>query len=311
MHKIQYLRIILTKNCNLKCFFCHKEGTTSQISNSIDFEDAKKYISVFIACGIRKIKLMGGEPTLYPKLLELIDYIHQQNKSIDISLISNGIISEPILQQLIKSPIDRINISLHGYFEEDFRNITHGTKEQLDTVINTINVLKENGKLGKINYVLLKDVNQNEFLEVLKFISNNNIVLDILNYLGGDKIEIGKYFLDFEDIYNQITAIYKIAKEENYQNKYSITSKRLYLEKGGIINLKINKLSDFNFLNSCSNCSKKEFCKEGIAAIRLTTDGQIKPCLFRDDNRFDLKKIIMNKNFEETVELVDDYLKSL
>lgn len=311
MHKIQYLRIILTNRCNLKCFFCHKEGLQEDSSFDIDYELLKTYIIIFIKCGIRKIKFMGGEPTLYPYLIDLIEFIYSIDTSIDISVISNGIMAPEKLDALINSHVNRVNISLHGYYLKEFCRITGGTVQKLQTLLNTVDILDKHNKLGKINYVLLKDINIDEFLSVLKFIHEHNYVLDVLNYLGNEHESIKKYYVEFDEIYELIYKNFQIEKEKNFVNNYSISSKRLYLQNGGIVNLKVNKLSDYRFLKSCLSCSKKEFCKEGIAAIRLTTNGKIKPCLFRNDNMLDMRSIIKNNGLNESIDIINSYFEEL
>lgn len=311
MHKIQYLRVVLTNRCNLRCFFCHKEGSQQDISYDIDYESVKNYIKILVNCGIRKIKFMGGEPTLYPHLIDLIEFVYSIDNTLDISVISNGIMNVKILNALVKSHANRINISLHGYFEKEFKTITGGNQQNLKTILNTINVLSKNNKLGKINYVLLKNINLNEFRGVLEYICKHNYTLDVLNYLGDDTIKVKKFHLEFDDIYKIIAKYYNVVREENFINNYSITSKRLYLKNGGVINLKVNKLSDYFFLKSCSTCLKRNLCKEGIAAIRLTTEGKIQPCLFRYDNILDMKKVIDNNELSDSKAIVYNYFENL
>ena len=183
--------------------------------------------------------------------------------------------------------------------------------DTLKTILNTINVLSKNNKLGKINYVLLKNINLNEFRGVLEYICKHNYTLDVLNYLGDDTIKVKKFHLEFDDIYKIIAKYYNVVREENFINNYSITSKRLYLKNGGVINLKVNKLSDYFFLKSCSTCLKRNICKEGIAAIRLTTEGKIQPCLFRYDNILDMKKVIDNNELSDSKAIVYNYFENL
>ena len=86
---------------------------------------------------------------------------------------------------------------------------------------------------------------------------------------------------------------------------------RISLVGGGTINMKVNKLNQCHFLKGCEHCGKKEFCNEGIAAIRLTNSGIIKPCLFRDDNCFDLIEYMRHNTLERIVAAVQGYLTAL
>ncbi len=312
MHKVRYLRVVLTERCNLNCFFCHREGCDNGAELSeISLEEMYEYIVCLVQSGIRKIKFMGGEPTLYPHLCELICRLKSYDNNIDISIITNGIVSEKILAQVINAGIDRVNVSLHGYDKTFFSDITGGTEKQLDQIFNSIKYLDERKVLGKINYVLLKGINEEEFYKVLEYIHENNYLLDVLNYLGEDLEKINQYQYDLSEIERIICNKYNVISKCTHDNPYSIPSKRLILESGGIINLKVNKLRDISFLQSCKSCTKKMICDEGISAIRLTNKGIIQPCLFRDDLTFDVRKLMQINGREKMRSLLNDYLIKL
>ncbi len=311
MHNIKYLRVIVTEKCNLNCFFCHKEGAGFQDSKEINQDEMLQCIDVLLHCGIKKVKIMGGEPTLYPALDKVIAQIRQKSPELDISMITNGIVSKEKIDQCMEAGLNRINVSLHGFDIQHFKEITKGNAKQLASMMDTILHLKEKSMLGKVNYVVLKGENETEFFDVLRFIQKNNIVLDILNYLSDKDEDIYKFYYSFDEIRQMIIDKYEIVEEQKWTNSNSIDSWRLYLKGGGVINLKINQLNKFNFLKNCSNCPKIVYCKEGIAAIRLTSNGLIKPCLFREDLKFDLIGYLNTHTFDETVSAVGNYLENL
>lgn len=311
MKKIQYLRVVLTHKCNLKCFFCHKEGIDTKGNSILKKDELIKCLQILCDSGIRKIKFMGGEPTLYPELSEIIKWLKEKEIKMDISMISNGIASNEVFEGYIRAGIDRINISLHGIDNDTFVHVTKGNHAQLSQTIDTIKYLKGCGKLGKVNYVLLKGVNEDEFKKVLEFVNREKIVLDVLNYLGINDEEIKQYRYTFNEIISIINQDYCIESSATHRNMYSLDSQRLKLRGGGEINLKVNQLNESDFLKACQSCSKKPFCIEGISAIRLTTEGIIKPCLFRDDLTYDLLSDIHSKDMNEIVERVQKYLEEL
>lgn len=311
MKKIQYLRVLITEKCNLNCFFCHREGINTEKNIHLNHDDLISCVHALYAIGIRKIKFMGGEPTLYPNLSKIIKKIKESYNDVDVSIISNGIARTELYDEYISSGIDRINISLHGIELNTFKHETNGSLKQLNLAIENIKYINKCGKLGKINYVLLKNVNEQEFHQVLDFIHNENIVLDVLNYLGIDDEEIKKYRYSFEEIISIVSNYYSIENSDIHLNKYSLPSKRLKLKGGGEINLKVTSLNETNFLKNCNNCNLKKYCVEGISAIRLTTGGEIKPCLFRNDLNYDLLTEIRRKNTTETIENLNKYLDKL
>lgn len=310
MNNIKYLRIITNESCNLKCFFCHKEGVKEKETASISPTIMKKMIDILVMAGIRKIKLMGGEPTLYPNIEEIIVYIRNTYPSIDVSMISNGIADQKKYESIIDSGIKRINISLHGFDPQKFQETTKCHPKLIDRTVENILFLKSKGILGKVNYVILKNTNEDEFFKVLDFVHENDIVLDVLNYLSEEEENIFNFYYSFEEIIKLIEKRYPIVKSNDYVNSNSLPSRRLFLLGGGIVNLKVYQLSQQGYMNSCKNCTKKKYCKEGIAAIRLTAKGDLKPCLFREDNTYDLISLI-EKPMEECVSIVKTYFDEL
>jgi cyclic pyranopterin phosphate synthase len=254
---------------------------------------------------------MGGEPTLYTDLPQVINFIKGKNRDIDVSLVTNGIVNNDLLMKYIESGVDRINVSLHGLRAEEFCKVTKGEIWQLEKTLGTIDFLLEHKMLGKINYVLLKGENEEEFYDVLSYVNEKNIVVDVLNYLGENENDIERYYYSFEEIIKMINKKYSVVSSEKYANLHSIESLRLFLSEGGIVNLKINPLNEQSFLKSCEKCKKIKYCKEGISAIRLTTAGIIKPCLFREDLLFDMKVTDSCTSIADKVTMVSDYLEGL
>jgi cyclic pyranopterin phosphate synthase len=226
-------------------------------------------------------------------------------------MITNGVVTKNVIDRFCDAGINKINISLHGYNGDVFESVTGGTQKQLRQTLDTIEYLKEKGILGKVNYVLLKGVNEEEFLDVLDYTVKQNIVLDVLNYLGTNAELIEKFYYSFEEITEIIRQRHPVSNVYQYTNDFSLPSTRLMLEKGGTINLKTTKLNTISFLNSCEACDKRDVCVEGIAAIRLTADGIVKPCIFRDDNTFDLLKCIRENGEKQAIEQLKKYLENL
>lgn len=310
MNNIKYLRVIVNNSCNLSCFFCHREGEKCG-KKSVPFDKASliDMLQIMKAVGIRKIKFLGGEPTLCQELPSVIEAIRDPN--VDISMITNGVVDEAVICRFCKASLNRINVSLHGFDSDMFHKVTGGSKQQLVKTFNTIKYLQCNGKLGKINYVLLKGVNEDEFYQVLDYVVNNNLVLDVLNYLGDQPEEIKRFYYSFDEIARIIQSKYDVSIVEPYINQWSLPSTRLSLRPQGIINLKTAQLNSINYLKGCSACNKRAICVEGISAIRLSADGVIKPCIFRDDNIFDLKKNMESHTRDETVDALEKYFGQL
>ncbi len=311
MSKIKYLRVIVNQECNLSCFFCHREGEEKRKRPTADVNAMIEMINLLIDGGINKVKFLGGEPTLCKNLPLIIQSLKESNPSVDYSMITNGVVETKMLKIFVDAGLNRINVSLHGFNKDIFGSVTGGNVEQLSRTLDSISYLNRLGVLGKINYVVLKGVNEAEFMEVLEYIHENDFVLDALNYLGTSQREIDKYYYSFGELTDLIKSKYELKDIALYNNRSSLSSTRLILKNGGVVNLKTTKLRDVNFLNGCSMCEAKQYCTEGISAIRLTPDGVIKPCIFRNDNVFNLKRELDNNGRVATKAELDKYLEEL
>lgn len=311
MNKNEYLRVILTERCNLSCFFCHKEGEKSLNEETNTKEDVLQMIRICVENGTKKIKFLGGEPTLVPWLPDIIRELKCKQPNLDVSVVSNGVVQKSVMLRLVNSGVDRVNISLHGFDKNLFYKIACGSESQLDLLLSSISLLVKKEKLGKLNYVILKGVNETEFFDVLEFANKHKLIVDVLNYLGTDADEVARLRYSFDEIIQLVESRFTIQQKSKHINPYSLPSTRLFLEGGGVVNLKTTELKSINCFSSCSLCQVKEFCTEGIKAIRISPNGKIRPCVFRDDNCFDLLQALRSVGVEETTKRLRRYLEEL
>lgn len=290
INDIQYVRVLLTKRCNMSCSFCHQEGCAYS-ENDINFDLLMDTIKELYSIGYRKVKLMGGEPMLYKRIIDVVDAIKNIGQDMDVSMITNGSATVDSYLDLFNHGLDRLNVSVHGWNEDYFCSNTGGSSEQWHRVKSNIIELAKKGRINKINYVLIRGKNEDDFFNLLQDVKDLKIVVDVLNLLtfpGQEDAE--KYKYTFDDIEEIIKKEWKIDESVNYENKFSLPSKRLTLHNGCVVNLKISQLNKQKIFSACKECEFRSLCVEGIKAIRITNDGLIQPCLLRNDNTLDLSK---------------------
>lgn len=289
-HNIEYLRVICTNACNLNCEGCHKEGQKAH--EEIPVKILYKIISSCINAGIKKVKLIGGEPTLYSGTAVLISELSQNFPRVDLSIISNCSAKIEFYETLKKNGLNRLNISIHGWSDRFFLENTRSNKYIWELVRDNLKQLLLKGYINKINYVIKKGVNESDLYALIDWLKQfHEIRLDILNFLSLPASKVtNPYYYSMDSIEKILQARYGIKKKSVHHNPYSIDSENLLLENGLNINLKNNELKNFDYMNICENCTKKNLCTEGIAAMRLTTDMKLQPCLIRSDHCLDLKQ---------------------
>lgn len=135
--------LTLNRVCNLRCFFCYAKNTEYSEKSTMVLENAKKIINFCKEGNIEHIILIGGEPTVYPHLMEVIKYASNQN--IGTSLVTNGLklANLEYCKKLIESGITNIDISVKGNNACDFIRVTEFNKfDCVMEAIKNLNLLK-------------------------------------------------------------------------------------------------------------------------------------------------------------------------
>ena len=307
--KIEYLRIILTSSCNLRCFYCHKEGVNQSFSSAgLSSDFLIKLLQCFYEVGIKKFKFMGGEPTLYKSLPEVLKSI--KHFDADISLISNGIFNKTFINDCFRNGLQRMNISIHAWSDLNLARKIGMSFDHLKVLHENLDYLVKIKKLTKLNYVYLKHSKLKEFYEIVDWINSREQVLDILNLLSDNEILLREEHCTFDEIYSKILERYSVREVVGHKNFCSLDSLRVKLNEGGTINLKIFPLNETKPFVACNECDKFSYCHEGIKAIRLTHDGFLQPCLFRYDNRFYIGNL-KEKSPAEITKILSNHLETL
>lgn len=259
--KIDYVRISLTDKCNLRCVYCMPDDVKFEknyINNDLSFDDYKFIIKGLADIGITKVRFTGGEPLLYPKLLELIKYTYLAGID-DIAITTNGIGLYEIASELRCNGLSTVNISMDSLKEYKFKEITR--YGQLINVLKSINKCLRLGIKVKINCVLIDGFNDDEIIDFITLTMNYPIDVRFIELmpLGEAKKIYHSGYIDVVEAISNVEGLYRIKDEKKSVAKYY----KLQNSKGrvGIITPM-----------SCSFCSD---CNR----IRLTSDGFIKPCL--------------------------------
>lgn len=265
---INYLRISLTDNCNLRCIYCTPEKLFQKKEEKLLFEDLQKIIRVAKDIGIKKIRLTGGEPLLRKDLCEIIKEI-KKSEIDEIYITTNGILLEEKIKDLKEAGLMGINVSLDTLDENIFNEITRG-----GDIKKVINGIKKSISLGlkvKINSVIIKGINEDSIYQLAEITKNNKI--DV-RYIELMPIGEGKKYQGLNN--NEIL--------KRLENKFGLKE---YFEINGVTEYHKLKNSQgrIGFISPINNC----FCKD-CNKIRITSSGEIKRCL-NEEGRINLKNI--------------------
>lgn len=264
--KIDYLRISVTDRCNFRCHYCMPEQQTFlPHPELLDYSEIALLANRFIAHGIRKIRLTGGEPLVRRDIgvliRELGNHVHADRLD-ELTLTTNGSRLSEFAPILADAGVKRINVSLDSLDPDRFRAITRGG--QLAQVLSGISVAREHGIAIKINMVALKDLNQSDLLPMADYCASSGHDLSIIETmpLGDGVVGRQDQYISVEDFIAPLRELYEVQPIEHR----SAGPARYW--KVAPLGLRLGLISPMSN-NFCDDCNR----------LRLTTDGKIYMCL--------------------------------
>lgn len=251
------------RSCNCRCEWCYAQKTLGP-KNSMDIEKAKIAIKELKKHNIKKIVLIGGEPTIYKNFLELVKYIH--SNEINCTVATNGIAFKNMdfAKATVKAGVNNINISLKATTEEDYLKYT-GIKV-LGQVMEGYHNLRRIKFKPVFSYVIVND-NKTEFDNLIEILEKNGVEQIGFQFvkpvLELDKTES---IMDIREMSDFVGYIYERMKKSNI--KYGIEiSFPLCLIKKEILDKLINE----GKINTCCHVQKG-------SGIVFDTDFKVLPC---------------------------------
>ncbi len=262
-HRIHdYLRISLTDNCNLRCFYCmpNEDYHFMPHQQLMQPDEILSIAKTFVALGVKKIRLTGGEPLVRKDAAAIIQSLG--SLGVDLSITTNGTRLEYFLKELQTAGIKSVNISLDTLQREKFQLITG--RDLFHKVQENIAALLKRGFRIKLNVVVVKGLNDQEMMDFVKLTKDQFITVRFIEFMpfDGNKWNSDK-LVTWQEMLQQISPHYllnPIATAANDTSKY-------FAIDGHQGNLAFITTMSAPF---CSTCNR----------IRLTADGKIKNCLF-------------------------------
>ncbi len=285
--KHNYLRISLTERCNLRCTYCMPaEGVPlSPKSHIMTFEEIFTIAKTFVAHGVNKIRLTGGEPLVRKDISVILNKL--ASLPIELAISTNGITIDRYIDILKENNILNINLSLDTLIKDKFKEITR--RDKFEKVYSNILLLVENGFNVKINAVLMKDFNEDEIIDFIKLTKDLPISFRFIEFMpfDGNKWDLKK-MVSYAEVMQKVKGYFSEEQIERLQDAENDTSKN-YKIKG--------YQGSFAIISSVTN----PFC-DSCNRLRLTADGKLKNCLFSNTESDILTSLREGKSIEPIIQ---------
>ncbi len=254
------LRIAVTNRCNLRCFYCHREGEKNP-GKEMPADRIIDIAKAFHRLGVKKLKITGGEPLLRRDILDIIQEMPDFD---EISMTTNGTLLAEYAEELKECGLDRVNVSLDTLDPEKYRFITK--VGDVEKVLSGISAACEVGLTPvKVNMIVMKGINENEVDNLLEYTNSFNekdvkAILQLIELIP---------FPGFEKYYYDISVLESKYSKIATQTRVRAMHRRMqYFTPLGVIEF-VKPLDNSVF---CMHCNR----------MRVTSDGKLKPCLLRD-----------------------------
>jgi cyclic pyranopterin phosphate synthase len=273
---ISYLRVSVTDRCDFRCVYCMAEHMSFlPKADLLSLEELDRLCSAFVARGVRKLRLTGGEPLVRRGIMTLFESLsrHLASGRLDeLTLTTNGSQLADYAAQLAAHGVRRINVSLDTLDADKFRAITRWGA--LDQVVAGIDAAQAAGLKVKINTVALKGVNEDELPRLLEWAHGRGMDLTLIEVMPLGEIGEGRL-----DQYLPLSiARAQLAKRFTLEDlDYRTGGPARYVrvaETGGRLGF-ITPLTH----NFCESCNR----------VRITCTGTLYMCLGQEDAA-DLRK---------------------
>jgi GTP 3',8-cyclase len=193
---VTYLRVSVTDRCDFRCVYCMAENMTFlPKADLLTLEELDRLCSAFVAKGVRKLRLTGGEPLVRRGIMTLVRSLarHRAEGTLDeLTLTTNGSQLGRYADELVACGVERLNVSLDTLDADKFRAITRWG--ELDKVLGGIVAAQRAGLRVKINAVALKGVNEEELPALIEWAHGGGMDITIIEVMPlGD---VGEQRLD-------------------------------------------------------------------------------------------------------------------
>jgi cyclic pyranopterin phosphate synthase len=267
---VDYLRVSVTDRCDFRCVYCMAEDMTFLPKRDLlTLEELDRMCSGFIAKGVKKLRLTGGEPLVRKNIMQLVRSLsrHLQSGALEeLTLTTNGSQLAKYAGELFECGVRRVNVSIDTLDHEKFQKITRWG--QLGKVMEGLEAARKAGLAVKINAVALKGVNEFEIEHMMTWAHGEGFDLTLI-----ETMPLGEIDEDRTDQYLPLSLVRSRLAEKFTLNElaYKTGGPARYVEvaeTGGRLGF-ITPLTH----NFCESCNR----------VRVTCTGTLFMCLGQED----------------------------
>ena len=289
--RITYVRMSVTDRCDLRCRYCMAEKMIFLPREDVlSLEEIVELADIFIARGVNRIRLTGGEPLVRKGVDQLIPALGERvGRGLDeLTMTTNGTQLERYAPMLSNAGIRRINVSLDSRDPERFRHITR--RGDLTQVLRGIDAACAAGLKVKINMVALRGLNEDEIAPMLRWCSSRGHDLTLIETMPLGEVEEDRteHYLPLSGVREQLEREFDLIPSLERTG-----GPARYYEVGEV---------RLGFITPLTN----NFC-EGCNRVRVAATGTVFGCLGHDQ-KVELRDVLRSGGAEAVNHALDELL---
>jgi cyclic pyranopterin phosphate synthase len=267
--QIQYLRISLTDHCNLRCLYCMPEDVNFKPSAELMQDDEiLRLVRLFSGLGFYKFRLTGGEPTVRPRIVDLVREIASTAGVRSLTMTTNGVLFARLAHDLAQAGLQRVNFSLDTLDPDKFNRLTR--RGDLNDVWAGIQAAEDAGLTPiKINAVVVRHYNEEDVVDLARLTLEHPWqvrFIEMMPFAGITEFQLMQK-VSSVDVQTWIEAI--LGPLETLNNGQLDGEARLFRLPDGIGTIGFIATLTQPF---CASCTR----------ARLTSDGRLRLCLLSE-----------------------------
>jgi cyclic pyranopterin phosphate synthase len=274
--RITYLRVSVTDRCDFRCTYCMAEDMTFlPKAELLTLEELDRLCSAFVAKGVKKLRLTGGEPLVRRNVMSLVNSLARHLRSgalEELTVTTNGSQLAKFAGDLVAAGVRRVNVSLDTLDPARFRDITRWGK--IEPVLDGIDAALAAGLKVKVNAVALRGINEDEIERLMTWAHGKGMDFTLIETMPMGEVDADRTdsYLPLSLVRSRLTQRFTLD-EIDYRTGGPARYVRV-AETGGRLGF-ITPLTH----NFCESCNR----------VRLTCTGTLYMCLGQDDAA-DLRK---------------------
>ncbi len=275
------LRVSLTDRCNLRCTYCMPHDFADWLPGPelLSTDELMTVLEVATDLGITGVRLTGGEPLLRADVVDVVRRINELPKRPSISVTTNGLKLVRLAQPLRDAGLHRVNVSLDTLDRDRFKALTF--RDRLDDVLAGIRAAQAAGLAPvKVNAVLMRGVNDDEAPALLRRALDEGWWLRFIEQMPLDPsgVWLRSTMITADDIFEQLSEHHTLTP---VPSRGSAPAEEFYVDGGpATVGIIASVTRPF-----CAACDR----------LRLTSDGQLRNCLFARDE-LDLRTALRDES---------------